>query len=98
MIYRWESGIMKERRKLHRISSVSKIMISLEKSARFLERLASQMDDDESAVIEELAECILGGDDVPNPDECADVLLGYAEDADDDEQAMIYSIINYIQG
>lgn len=74
------------------------MMINLEKSARFLERLASKMDDDESAVIEELAECILNGDDVSDPDECSDVLLGYAEDADEDEQEMIYSIINYIQG
>lgn len=72
-------------------------MINLEKSARFLERVASSMDDVEAGVIEELAECILNGDDVFDPDECADVLLGYAEDAEEEEQEMIYSIIRYIQ-
>lgn len=72
-------------------------MIDLEKSARFLERVASSMDDVEAGVIEELAECILNGDDVYDPDECADVLLGYAEDAEEEEQEMIYSIIRYIQ-
>lgn len=56
-----------------------------------------EMDDVEAAVIEELAECILNGDDVPDPDECVDVLLGYADDAEDDEQETIYSIIRYIQ-
>jgi hypothetical protein len=62
-----------------------------------LEKLCSRLDDEDSAVIEEFVEAYHDADHLDELDEYVDLLLGVADNLDEDDQEVIYQVIRIIQ-
>ena len=62
-----------------------------------LERLCGRLEDDDAATIEEFIEAYHDVDSLDELDEYSDLLLGIADNLDEDDQEIIYQIIRFIQ-
>jgi hypothetical protein len=55
------------------------------------------LDDEDTAVIEEFVEAYHDADHLDDLDEYVDLLLGVADNVDEDDQEVIYQVIRFIQ-
>lgn len=62
-----------------------------------LERLCGRLEDDDAATIEEFIEAYHDADNLDELDEYTDLLLGVADNLNEDDQEIIYQIIRFIQ-
>lgn len=62
-----------------------------------LEKICGRVDDEDCATIEEFIEAYHDADNLDELDEYSDLLLGVADNLDEDDQEVIYQIIRYIQ-
>ena len=62
-----------------------------------LEKICSRVDDEDSTTIEEFIEAYHDADNLDELDEYSDLLLGVADNLDEDDQEVIYQIIRFIQ-
>ena len=62
-----------------------------------LERLMSKLDDEDASVVEDFIEAYHDVTNLDELDEYTDLLLGVADNLDQDDQEVIYKIVNFIQ-
>ena len=62
-----------------------------------LEKICSKLDDEDSQVIEEFVEAYHDADSFEELDEYCDLLLGVADNLDEEDQEIIYQIIKFVQ-
>ena len=58
--------------------------------------VSGQMEPEDKSYMNDLAARIRSGAKVTNADDYIDLLLGYAEESDDEVQEMIYALVDYI--